>query len=73
MKITKLENFSIRPTEEKLKKAKKITEEALSILNSKSGLPKEQPLERNIYIPSDRDIFEFSKDSIEIAIDRIKR
>ena len=61
MKLTKLENLSIRPTEKKIKKVKKVTEELLNIAGTEVVNPKAKSVSKTIYIPSDKDVFEFSK------------
>lgn len=56
-------DIKIRPTDRKIKQAKKVIE---------SGLPKEMPIEKPIYITSEADIFERAKNSIQISIDNMK-
>ena len=69
MKLTKLENLSIRPTEKKMKKVKKVTEELLNITGAEVVNQKAKSVSKNIFIPSDKDVFEFSKKTMPSAND----
>lgn len=69
MKLTKLENLSIRPTEKKMKKVKKVTEELLNITGTEVVNSKAKSVSKNIFIPSDKDVFEFSKKTMSSAND----
>ena len=56
-------DINIKPTDRKIKQAKKVIE---------SGLPKEMPIEKPIYITSEADIFEKVKNSIQVSINYMK-
>lgn len=56
-------NINIKPTDRKIKQAKKVVE---------SGLPKEMPIEKPIYITTEADIFERVKNSIQVSINYMK-
>lgn len=56
-------NINIKPTDRKIKQAKKVVE---------SGLPKEMPIEKPIYITTEADVFERVKNSIQVSINYMK-
>lgn len=72
MNVTKFDNITIRPTEKKMKKVKKITEDILSS-STPSSLSAKKPNNKTIYIPSERDIFEKTKNSTQTTLEKIKR
>ena len=58
---------SIKPTNRKVRKAKEVVQQV-----SESFLPKELPIEKEVRIVSQFELFERIKDKLQIAIDRIK-
>lgn len=64
-----LSNIHITPTEKKIKRVKTFMED----ISSFSGLPKEMPVEKNIYIRTASETFEQIKDSIQIAVEKITK
>ena len=65
MKVNKLTSLNVKPTNKKIEKAKIATE--------KTGiLPKEMPLEKEVYILSPAEMFERVKDKIQISIDNMR-
>ena len=60
-------NIRIKPTEKKIKKTEKVIE------NIKGGiLPKELPIEKEVNLLTEADIFQRIKDKIQIAVDNMK-
>lgn len=67
MNIKKISGkITIRPTEKKIKKAKHVMEKVMN-------LPKEEPLERKIYLETAFDSFQREKEKIQLSIDNMKR
>ena len=65
MKVSKITSLNVKPTNKKMEKAKVAAE--------KTGiLPKEMPLEKEIYILSPAEMFERIKDRIQISIDNMR-
>lgn len=65
MNVNKITGLNVKPTNKKMEKAKVAAE--------KTGiLPKEMPLEKEIYILSPAEMFERIKDRIQISIDNMR-
>ena len=52
-----------------MKKVKKVTEELLNITGTEVVNSKAKSVSKNIFIPSDKDVFEFSKKTMSSAND----
>lgn len=65
MNVSKI--TSVKPTNRKIRK----TKEAIKQL-SESGLPKELPIEKNVYYVSAAEQFERIKDKIQVEIDKLR-
>lgn len=65
MNVNKVTSLNVKPTNKKIEKAK--------IAAEKTGiLPKEMPLEKEVYILSPAEMFERVKDRIQISIDNMR-
>lgn len=60
-------DIRIKPTEKKLKRAAAFAQSV-----SESILPKEMPVEHNIYIKTEAEIFSQIKNRIQLAVENIK-
>lgn len=67
MKVLKINNIRIKPTEKKIKKAEQITNEI-----SNNVLPKDMPIEKKITFVSASEAFQRVKDKIQIAVDNMR-
>ena len=67
MKVLKINNIRIKPTEKKIKKAEQITNEI-----SNNVLPKDMPIEKKVTFVSASEAFRRVKDRIQIAVDNMK-
>ncbi len=66
MKVPNINNIQIRPTDRKMKQAKRT-------IDSITGkLPKEMPVERNVYYVSAAESMARIKDQIQVAIDNMR-
>lgn len=66
MKIPNVNNINIKPSDRKMKRAKHVAE------NLGGNLPKEMPLERNVYFVSAAETMERIKDKIQITIENMQ-
>ena len=65
MNVNKITGLNVKPTNKKIEKAKVAAE--------KTGiLPKEMPLEKEVYILTPAEMFERIKDRIQISIDNMR-
>ncbi len=65
MNVNKITGLNVKPTNKKMEKAKVAAE--------KTGiLPKEMPLEKEVYILTPAEMFERIKDRIQISIDNMR-
>ncbi len=65
MNVNKITGLNVKPTNKKIEKAKVAAE--------KTGiLPKEMPLEKEVYILTPAEMFERIKDKIQISIDNMR-
>lgn len=67
MKVPKINNIQIRPTDKKMKQAKR------TIDSISSGLPKEMPIEKEIRILTPAEIMDRVRNRIQISIDNMTR
>lgn len=73
MKIVNIENISIRPSERKIKKMKKITEDIISATKISTPLFKEKKIEKEIYAPITNDKFEHTQKIVQQSLNKIEK
>ena len=67
MKVPNINHIQIRPTDKKMKQAKR------TIDSISSGLPKEMPIEKEVHILTPTEIMDSIKNKIQISIDNMTR
>ena len=73
MKIVNIENISIRPSERKMKKMKKITEDIIGATRISTQLTKEKQFEKEIYAPITSDKFEHTQKIVQQSLNKIEK